>query len=409
MTVYCLLWLGFFQVSAPQADQLSQLIEELRAGNPALKAARARVDAARAEAEATGALPDPTASLAVFAQEVETRVGPQKQKLALEQQLPWQGKRALARSRAVQLADSRAVALEAVALQLTAELKQHYARHYLIGRTLTIHEEHLALLQSLEEVVAEKYKTSQANYGDLIRIQVEIDKQEDQVAAWRERGRPVIAAINSLIARDSSQPLPYPAGLPEIALPATDISPEHPGLKTLSMRADAERTAVKLAGLARYPDFKLGVEWINTGSAVMPGVIGSGDDPLILKVGVNLPVNRRVYKARKTAAAYRATAYQQQRRHEKVALEASLVEARFQFDDAQRKIALYRDRILPKAEEALNVSLASFQAGKADYLDLIDAEKALLEFQLALDEARADRFASAARIEALQGNDGGNP
>ena len=63
----------------------------------------------------------------------------------------------------------------------------------------------------------------------------------------------------------------------------------------------------------------------------------------------------------------------------------------FKYQDAERKIALYRDALIPKADENLKVIQRSFETGKSDFLSLIDAERVLLEFQLTYERAVADR------------------
>jgi len=136
----------------------------------------------------------------------------------------------------------------------------------------------------------------------------------------------------------------------------------------------------------------------------MPGVVGSGDDPLVLKFGMTLPFRRKVYRTRAAAHAHTVTGLEAQRRTRARNLEAAVAEARFRFDDATRELSLYRDRLIPKAREALEVYLTSFQAGKTGYLDLIEAERDVLDFQLALDQAIAQRFAASAELEALLGH-----
>ena len=42
----------------------------------------------------TGALPDPRLTYRYFVEEVETRVGPQRQAVGLSQTVPWPGRRA---------------------------------------------------------------------------------------------------------------------------------------------------------------------------------------------------------------------------------------------------------------------------------------------------------------------------
>ncbi len=77
--------------------------------------------------------------------------------------------------------------------------------------------------------------------------------------------------------------------------------------------------------------------------------------------------------------------------------------ATYRFRDAERKIDLYGDTLLPKARESLKVTESSFRAAGSNFTDLIDAQRVLLEFTLAYERALADCAQSLAKIEMLVG------
>ena len=85
------------------------------------------------------------------------------------------------------------------------------------------------------------------------------------------------------------------------------------------------------------------------------------------------------------------------------ALYAQLQMAIYQLQDAQRKISLYGDTLLPKANESLKVTESAFRAGSGSFTDLIDAQRVLLEFALAKERALAHYAQGQARIEVLVG------
>ena len=84
-------------------------------------------------------------------------------------------------------------------------------------------------------------------------------------------------------------------------------------------------------------------------------------------------------------------------------LATALQLAMYGYRDAGRKINLYRDGLLPKADEAVAATATAYQAGTSDILDLLDAQRVLLEFQLALERALADSSQRLAEIEMLVG------
>ncbi|CAM2009049.1 TolC family protein [Acanthopleuribacter pedis] len=396
--------------AGPPAD-LAPYFAEMRQNHPAYRAADLRYQAALAAVPAATALPDPQVSLGIFVEEVQTRVGPQKQRLGVRQGLPWPGKRALAGEVAAAEAEVLAARREGVARDLEKQFKQAFAGYFYLGRAVAITAEHLALLEDLERVVTDRYETSAAHYNDLIRIQMEIEQLGERLASQKAAAQPVRAQLNTLLGRPLDAPFAFPPALPAVAslpeLKGTDaravIAQHHPDLQVLAAHQAKNRTKVALADLQRRPDFHVGLDWINTGEAVMPNTRGSGVDPVLLSVGVNLPLWRKKNRAAVDRARFTLEAVESQQRDVGTRAESLLQQALFQRDDAERKMDLFGERLVPKARESLAVITSDFQTGAGSYLDLIEAEQDLLTFLLAYHEAEQRRFQAVADIEYLLG------
>ncbi len=77
--------------------------------------------------------------------------------------------------------------------------------------------------------------------------------------------------------------------------------------------------------------------------------------------------------------------------------------ALYRYNDARRKIDLFRDTLTPEAEQSLNITEEAYRSGEVDFLNLIDAQRLLLEFQLSAERALTNREQSLAEIEMLVG------
>ena len=135
----------------------------------------------------------------------------------------------------------------------------------------------------------------------------------------------------------------------------------------------------------------------------MSGVPDSGKDAVVPQLGFSLPIWWGAYGAGVESATASQRASDEELRGRRLTLEAELDDALFGLRDAQRRQLLYRNDILPKARETLQSTTASYRSGRAALIDLIDAQRTLLEFDLALERARADAFIAAARVRALIG------
>jgi outer membrane protein TolC len=135
----------------------------------------------------------------------------------------------------------------------------------------------------------------------------------------------------------------------------------------------------------------------------MPGVADSGKDPIMATVAINLPIWRSKYRAQEREALLRRSALLDQREDKGNGLEGDAALALYHYQDAARKIGLYGDTLLPKAEQSLAVAQQAFEAGKTDFMTLIDAQRVLLEFRLAVAKARADQGKRFAELQMLTG------
>jgi len=68
-------------------------------------------------------------------------------------------------------------------------------------------------------------------------------------------------------------------------------------------------------------------------------------------------------------------------------------------------VALFRERILPAAQQVLNSSRQAYTAGSVGFADLIDSQRTLLEVRQMIAESRIERERRLAELEALAGVD----
>ena len=61
--------------------------------------------------------------------------------------------------------------------------------------------------------------------------------------------------------------------------------------------------------------------------------------------------------------------------------------------------------LLPKARESVKATESSFRSGGGTFLDLIDAQRVMLEFELAYERSLAERMQRLAELEKLVGRE----
>jgi outer membrane protein TolC len=396
----------------PELTEKSTLADYLTyaaLNNPGLRAAFYRWKASLERVPQMESLPDPRFNYAYFIREVETRVGPMRQKVGLSQTFPWFGTLDLRGSVAAEAANAEKARFEAARLRLSYQVANAYYEYYYLVRAVEVTRENVELVSSLEEVLETMFRAGETSNANLIKAQVELGTLEDRVRTLEDVRAPVVARLNAALNRPADAPVPEPKGIfPEEVVVSGEellqqLAVSNPELRAIDSMAAKEKTSISLARKAYYPDITLGVDYIDVGPAVMPGVGDSGKNAVSAMVAVNLPIWHGKYRAAEKGARARYEAVQQERVDRENTLAADLEMALFEFRDAERKIELYRDTLIPRAEQSLEVSRQAFIAGEADFLDIIDAERILLEFRLSHERASTNRVQRLAQIEMLVG------
>lgn len=377
--------------------------------NAALRAAHGRWRAAVERIAQRQSLPDPRLTFAHFIEEVQTRTGPQDNRLSLSQTFPWFGKLDLRGRVALHEAESLWWKVEAEGLAVVTKIKKTYYEYAYLNQAIGITGENLRLLEHLEPVIQRRIQTGE-HQTDLLRLQVEIGKVENEFETLKDYRPALSVRLLSALDIEQTEALPWPDPIEANAVEldykelAQRVARDNPSLKALSNKIEAEARRIELAGLEKYPDFTLGVDYIDTGGAVTsPRPSGSGDDPIGVSLSFNLPIWRKRLSAavREAEAAHRAaTDILVERRNDLI---ASLALRLYELDDAGRQLSLYRDTLIPRAIQALELTEVAYESGDASLTDIIDTQRELLAFQIALQRSESNYEQRLAELEELCG------
>lgn len=402
-------------LAAGAVDDVGETLEEYRRvaleRNRDVRAAFNRWKAALERIPQVKSLPDPRFSYTYYVEKVETRVGAQRQKLGISQMFPWLGKLRLRGDAAAEAAAAQQQVYEKAKLTLLFRVSAAYHEYWYVGQAVAVTKEHIRLLANMEAVARTRFKTGTAPHSAVMQAQVELGKLDDRLRTLEALREPIRAKLNATLNRPANLPLPWPRSIPDLPVSFTDeeamqwLADSNPDLRRLEHVMLQEEVGIRLAKKSYYPDITLGVDYIDTRDAVNSGLADSGKDPVMAMVSVNLPIWFGKYRAAEREARLKRAAAENSLEDAGRRLKADLELALYRFRDAERKIDLYRDTLVPKAEQSLSVTQKGFEAGTTGFIALIDAQRLLLEFQLALQRARADRGQRLAEIEMLTGTE----
>ncbi len=393
---------------------LRALAGEVLDRNPALDAARQRAEAARQVAPQVRSLPDPMAGLTAFVLTPETRTGPQNVMVSLSQRFPWFGKLDLRARRALSAAAAAGAEAEAQALELVTETRRLAYELTFLDRWRAIVRADHAVLDHYEELAESRYTAGVGLGQSVIKLQAEITKDESRLLQIADRRVALVAQLNALRDRPAGTAIDPPA-LPE-ARPSGELMArlEHqalvarPEIAGADAQISAARKGAELAGLERFPDVTVGLTYTQVGQREDAAgrtnpPEGNGDDILGLTASVNLPVWRDRIDAGIEEALAHQRAAESSRRAVAAGIDRSLGELTERLDLTWRQLRLFDDVLVIQAEESLSSAESAYSAGSINALDLLDAERVLLDVRTSTARARADWAITLARLEGAAG------
>jgi len=395
---------------------LAAVVDEVLERNPELARLRATATALAARAPQMRSWPDPMASLTAFPMSPETRVGPQQAQAAISQRFPWFGKLELRERRALLEAEAALQAVEAKRLALVTETRRLAWELAFLDEQERVLAEDRATLAHYEELARARYASGVGREQAVIKLQAEITRDDNRLLEIASRRAALASALDALRDRPGGGTPAVPSlatappHLPQLdpdALRATalDCRPEVTRARSL---AAASEMATELAKKEYRPDWTLGLGYTLVGARrdavgrAMPPQ-GNGDDILGVTLGVGLPVHRERLAAGVAEAEAGATAAREELRATVAGIEQSLGELAARLPLLDEQLALFDGLLSTQAEEALRSAESAYSSGTADALDLLDAERVLLEVRIGAARLRADALVARARLEGALG------
>ncbi len=397
------------QVSEQDSLSLQRALKVASQNNPELKGAFYRWKATVENISHAGAPPDPNLNFGYFIENVETRVGPQEFRVGLSQMFPWFGTLKLRGDMAAFEAQAAEQQFESVRDQLYRDVVYAYVDYYFLQRSIAITDENLRIVASAESVTRARYRAGEGVYANVLRAQTELANLENELVSLYDKLRPVRARLNELLDRPIGDTLPPAADIPTDSLDWSDdellarVRATNPSVLRAARLTDKAETSERLAARRFYPNLMLGVDYLNTGNARMPGVTDSGKDAVIGMIGINIPIWRGAYKAAQREATARRRSAEYALDAQTNAILTETEEALYAYRDAERQVALYTGALLPKAEQALSATQQSYEAGMMSFIDFLDTQRTLLDFHLAYERIRTNRLKQLARLRMLAG------
>jgi outer membrane protein TolC len=397
---------GGDESAASSRLSLSEVTSAVLANNPAIKEALNKWNAARARVPQAGSWDD--ARLGGDSRVHRfVDVPPNAftdQSVSIEQVVPITGKNLLRARAAVVEAISAYEDVRRQQLDTIAAARASFFRLANAYEQLEINRKNIDSLKQIADISRAKYEAGTQSAADVLVAETDESKLEEAQRDLERQLSDEQSLLNTLMNRDAFAPLSV-AATASVQMP--ELSPSRlrplllthrPEIKMAEAKIDREKWNLQLAHREWIPDPALMVKaerYNDAGQAVSE-----------VDAGVSFPlpwINFRKYAAGVREAGENVGAAEQ-------ALNLSKNEALRLLRDQLEKIEtfhhhveLFRDKLVPQAQQAFEANRLAYESGKASFLDWITAQRVRREVEATARMHLADYQVAVAGLEAIIG------
>jgi len=392
------------ETSSPLLDDL---ITEALSHNPSLQAARQNFAAAGYRVKQSKSIMPPRAGIEFYMTPAKNFPDPVKgsreNDYFIEQELPFWGRISSARDSAQNFAGMTEAQYHLLEREVIMQVKMAWYDLYFIGRKIGINEENEKLLQNFVEIARRQYELGMVNQADYLRGQTELLSLRKEALALEQERVAAESKLNALLGRTKGGFAP--AGsiyseAPEFTsaelLPlVNDNSPE---LKMARYNVAMNKAELGMARADYAPDLML--------KGMYKDMVDMPEDFWSLMLGVTVPV--APWSLNQFSGKVKESEYNLKRSESEYLSAQNRLAAELSSDLARMKsgkatAALYKNDLVPLADQTLRSTISAYQNGKTEFLMVIDAFRMLQQSRADYEMAVMQYLSAQAELEKITG------
>ncbi len=395
---------------APAGVTLAELERLAIESNPTIRAAQARIDAARGRARQAGAWPNPIVGVSVEEQPFRNTEPHGATGVFAEQSILLGGKRRLGRAVFDRTVERSEAELEVQRQRIVTTVRRVFFQSLTVDRRIEVQERLAALASEAVTITAQLFNVGAADRPDFLESEIEAKRVQLDLNAAKNRRFALRQHLAAVVGHADVAGRPL-SGSVEEALPEIGrttalrtLLEESPQIR--AARAEMARTKAVTAFARRetFPDLFL------RGGTSYHRERSEGDGRPIgwegaIEAGVSIPLFNRNAGGVAAARAEELSAQAELQRLE-WSLQARLASEFAAYLTALNDAETYRTELLPRAEEAYRLYLASYRRMAAAYPQVLIAQRNLFELSTRYLQSVEDGWQAALRIQGFLAGDG---
>ncbi len=298
--------------------------------------------------------------------------------------LPGPGKRSAMGEMASAESQGKFYAFKRSVLSTAAAIKNAYYSLQALEDSIVVNNRGLELLRDLEDIARAQHETGKVTLQDVLRAEIEREKLLTETQNLADSRVAVHAALRGALGIDPRLEVP----IPTVFTNSTDeIAHEeilarafeyNPLLKQMHAEIGKADNALRLARLSVVPDIGMELDIDTKASPVM-------FNP---QLSITLPIWRDKIAAQIGAAQSDSNAARARFSREQINLAVDFASMLYMYRESSRNLKLFSEKLLPKASRSVEVARSGYIGGKSSFIDFLEAERTLLEFEFSRIETR---------------------
>lgn len=425
--------------------------------NPNLKSKYFQYQAALERVPQVGSLPDPQLSFGFFVMPMERYMGNQIAEISLMQMFPWFGTLGAAKNEMSFMAKAKFEEFNDTKSMLFYEVRSNWYALQLLEKEIAITKENIELLKTMEQIALTRFKSGAQSGGssgsmgdmgnqskqnasntmsgmnmqstnqptsksnnqqistssngsmiDVLRVQMEINELQNNLALLEDSKIPLIARFNQLLNRDRIEPVIFSDSIIAATMPISlneipdSIKNNNPMLKMLEQEEATYIAQGKMNKKMGLPMIGLGLQYNIFQSRANSESMMNGRNMLMPMASVTIPLWRKKYTASVRESDYMRQSVIEQKQDVSNQLMVNYEDALKDYKDADRRVKLYQDQT-SLANQALNILIVQYSTEGSNFEEVLRMQQQLLDYRLKYLNAHIDGNIAVAMMERLMG------
>lgn len=448
------------------AQSLNDYLTIAAENNPNLKSKYFQYQAALERIPQVGALPDPQLGFSFFIMPMERYMGNQIGTISLMQMFPWFGTLGAAKNEMTFMAKAKFEEFNEAKSLLFYEVRANWYALQLLEKEIAITKESVELLKTMEQIALTRFKSggqssnnsgslgsmnssnstntnnsssgmggmnmqgqlstpnsparnmslisemgnmsSSGNMIDVLRIKMETNELQNNLALLEDSKIPLIARFNLLLNREKNEAIIFSDSIMAAILPVSlneipdSIKINNPMLKMLEQDEQAFIAQGKMNQKMGLPMIGVGLQYDIFQKRANSESMMNGRDMLMPMATVTIPIWRKKYTASVNESDFMRQAVIEQKQEVSNQLMVNYEDALKDYKDADRRVKLYQDQT-SLANQSLNILIVQYSTEGSKFEEVIRMQQQLLDYRLKHLDALIDGNIAVAMMERLMG------